>query len=137
MGTHDPAFTTFHGANAPVRTYLTADVVTVGPGASAREAAQAMAAASIGAVLIGTPDEIVALVSERDLVRAIADGLDLDELYASDIGSTELFCIEIDDTIGDAAEEMMEDYVRHILVRDGATVVGVLSIRDVVSAYIT
>jgi CBS domain-containing protein len=137
MGSTDPAFTTFHGGNAPVRTYLTADVVTIGPGASAREAAQAMSAASIGAVLVGTPHEIVALVSERDLVRAIADGLDLDMVYASDIGSTELFCIEIDDTIGDAAEEMMEDYVRHILVRDGATVVGVLSIRDVVSAYIT
>jgi CBS domain-containing protein len=70
-------------------------------------------------------------------VRAVADGMDLDSTTAVDVGSTELFWIDADDTVGDAAEEMMEDYVRHVLVRDRRRLVGILSMRDVLSAFIT
>jgi CBS domain-containing protein len=129
--------TTFHGSFASVRTYLTAEVVTIPHTASARDAAVAIATASVGVLVIGTTDDVTALVSERDIVRAVAEGLDLDSVLATEIGSTELFWIDADDTIGDAAEEMMEDYVRHVLVRDERGLVGVLSIRDVLSAYIT
>jgi CBS domain-containing protein len=120
-----------------VRTYLTADIVAIAGSASASEAAAAMAEASVGVLVIGTPDKITGVVSERDIVRAVAERRDLDSVRAADIGSTELRWIDADDTIGDAAEEMMEDYVRHVLVRDEGRLVGVLSIRDVVSAYIT
>ena len=127
----------FHGANASVRTYLTADVITIGADATARDAAEVIARASVGVLVIGTPDDVAAIVSERDIVRAVAEGLDLDTTRAADIGSTELVWIDVTDTIGDAAEEMMEDYVRHVLVREHGLLVGVLSIRDVLSAYIT
>ena len=40
-------------------------------------------------------------------------------------------------TGGEAAEEMMKDYVRHGLVRDDTGLVGVLSMRDVLAAYTT
>lgn len=137
MSTHPADSTAFHGPAAAVRTYLTAEVIAVDRTASIRDAAVAIAKASVGVVIIGDPDDVVALVSERDVVRATAEALDLDATLARDIGSTELVWIEADDSIADAAEEMMEDYVRHVLVRDGDRLVGVLSIRDVVSAYIT
>ena len=91
----------------------------------------------MGVLVIGTPDAVLGLVSERDIVRAIADGLDPDATDAADIGAHQLIWIDADDLIADAAEEMMEDFVRHVLVRDGDQLVGVLSIRDVLSAYIT
>jgi CBS domain-containing protein len=137
MTTMDSAETTFHGPDASVRTYLTADVVTIASTASLRDAALAMAEASVGVLVVGTTKDVAALVSERDVVRAVADGVDLDGTTAAEIGSTELFWIDVDDTVGDAAEEMMEDYVRHVLVRDQRGLVGILSMRDVLSAYIT
>lgn len=137
MNATDPAGTTFHGSNASVLTYLTTEVVMVTPTASIRDAATAMERASVGAVLVGTHDDVIALVSERDVVRAVAEALDLDAVAAVDIGATHLIWIDAGNTIGDAAEEMMEDYVRHVLVRGDAGLAGVLSIRDVLSAYIT
>ena len=137
MTTLDSHNDTFHGSSASVRTYLTAEVVTLAPVASVRDAAQKLADAGVGVLLIGTVDDVTAVVSERDIVSAVAQGLDLDSTPAAHLGSTELFWIDADDTIGDAAEEMMEDYVRHVLVRDDQGLVGMLSMRDVVSAYIT
>ncbi len=76
-----------------------------------------------------------AVVSERDIVRAVAEGRDLDTTTVADIGSRELVWLDVHNSIGDAAEEMMEDYVRHALIRDEGALVGVLSMRDVLSAY--
>ncbi len=137
MNSMDSGDTTFHGADASVLTYLTGDVVMIAVASSVHDAARAMAEASVGVVLIGTHDDVKALVSERDVVRAVAAGLDLDAIAALDIGTTRLIWIDAGNTIGDAAEEMMEDYVRHVLVRGTDGLVGVLSIRDVLSAYIT
>ena len=85
--------------------------------------------------LVGTTDDVIGVVSERDIVRAVAEGLDLDRTTVADIASRRLVWLDADDNIGDAAEEMMEDYVRHVLVRDEGGLVGVLSMRDVLSAY--
>jgi CBS domain-containing protein len=80
---------------------------------------------------------VIGVVSERDIVRAVAQGLDVDQLTVGDIASRDVVWIDADHDIGDAAEEMMEDYVRHVLVRDERGLVGVLSMRDVLAAYTT
>jgi CBS domain-containing protein len=129
--------TAFQGPDAPVRIFVSADVITIAPTASLREAARAIADASIGMLVIGTADNIQAVVSERDIVRAVAEGLDLDSVPVIDIGSSELVWVDADEFIGAAAEEMMKDYVRHALVRDEGGLVGVLSMRDALSAYTT
>ena len=129
--------TTSHGPDAQVRTYVSDDVVTIAPTASVRAAAEAIASASIGMLVIGTVDEVAAVVTERDIVRAVAEGLDLDTVAVADIGSTDLIWVDADGHIDAAAEEMMKDYVRHVLVRDERGLVGVLSMRDALSAYTT
>lgn len=127
--------TTYRGPDAPVSTYLTTEILTIAPTASVRDAARMIAGASVGCLVVGTTDEVVAIVSERDVVRAVADGADLDQLTVGELGSHTLVWASIDDTVGDVAEEMMEDYVRHVLVRDDSGLVGVLSMRDVLAAY--
>ena len=128
----------FHGRAAPVSMFVTTNAVTtIGPTAAIRMAAEAIVEQSIGMLVIGTTDDVLAVVSERDIVRAVAEGHDLDAATVADIGSRELVWVDAHNTIGDAAEEMMEDYVRHTLVRDEGALVGVLSIRDILSAYTT
>jgi CBS domain-containing protein len=129
--------TEFHGPDAPVRIFVSADIITIAPSASVRDAAVAIADASIGMLVIGTADEVAAVVSERDIVRAVAQQIDLDDVAVIDIGSTDLVWVDADELIGAAAEEMMKDYVRHALVRDESGLVGVLSMRDALSAYTT
>ena len=128
----------FDGAEAPVLTYVTTDeIVTIAPTATVRAAAAAIVDQSIGLLVIGATGDVLGVVSERDIVRAVAQGRDLDATTVDEIGSRELVWIDADDTIGEAAEEMMKDYVRHALVRDEGGLVGVLSMRDVLSAYTT
>ena len=128
----------FDGPEAPVLTYVTSEgIVTVPLTATVREAAEAIVDQSIGIVVIGTTDEVLAVVSERDVVRAVAHARDLDTTTVAEIGSRELVWIDASDSIGEAAEEMMKDYVRHALVRGENGLVGVLSMRDVLSAYTT
>jgi CBS domain-containing protein len=124
------------GADAPVTTYMATEIVTVLPSASLRDVARSIAEASVGCVVVGTTDAVGAVVSERDIARAVAQGVDLDSVQAASAGSRELVWVESDDTIGSVAEEMMEDYVRHVLVRDASGLVGILSMRDVLSAYV-
>ena len=137
MSSPDSDSVAFHGPDAPVRTYVTNEgIITVAPDASVRDAATAIVNASIGLLVIGTADEVVAVISERDIVRAVAEGLDLDRVPVAEIGSREIVWVDADDNVGDAAEEMMKDYVRHALVRDESGFIGVLSMRDVLTAFI-
>jgi CBS domain-containing protein len=138
MSNLDSGEAVFDGPNAPVLTYVTTDdIATIEPTATVRAAARAIVDRSVGMVVIGTTADVLAVVSERDIVRAVSDGRDLDTTSVADIGSRQLVWIDADDTIGEAAEEMMKDYVRHGLVRDETGLVGVLSMRDVLSAYTT
>ena len=137
MTTIELKATQFHGANASVQTYLTSEVITITADASVRVAATVIAEASVGVLVVGSRDAVTGLISERDIVRVVAEGRDLDTTLVGDVASTHLIWVDAGNTISDAAEEMMEDYVRHVLVRGDSGLVGVLSIRDVLDAYIT
>jgi CBS domain-containing protein len=128
---------TFRGGGAPITTYMSDSVVTVAPTASLREVAGIIADASVGCVVVGSADAVEGVVSERDIVRAVAEGLDLDAVTVAEIESKSLVWIPADSSVGAVAEEMMEDYVRHVLVGDQGRVVGIVSMRDVISAYTT
>lgn len=107
------------------------DVVTVGPDASLVEVATALISADIGAVVVGSATEVKGIVSERDLVRAVAEGSDLAATQAASVASTELVWADAGCSVDEVAEQMMEHWVRHVLVEDGGRLVGMVSARDV------
>jgi CBS domain-containing protein len=76
-------------------------------------------------------------VSERDLVRAIADGSDLAAATAASVATTELVWADGTASVDEVAEQMMEHWVRHVLVEDGGALVGMVSARDVLGALTT
>jgi CBS domain-containing protein len=76
------------------------------------------------------------VISERDLVDAIAMGLDIDETAIEIVESDSLKWATATSTVDDVAEEMLETYVRHILVcNEDGTLAGVVSMRDLLTAY--
>ena len=94
-----------------------------------------MKAASIGALLVSESDGAAGIVSERDIVHALAGRRDPATTRARDIFSTTLVWCDAAATIAEVAEEMMECYVRHVLVEDGGRLVGIVSARDLLGAY--
>ncbi len=121
--------------NLPISTVTGDPVARVAADASLADAARALVTENVGAMVVGDDDNPGALVSERDVVRAVAAGMDLESVRAIDVASTKLVWCDADATIDEVATRMMDRYIRHILVeRDGA-LLGIVSARDVLGVY--
>lgn len=111
------------------------EVVTVAPEASVREVAESLTANEVGVVAVGSSDRPIAVVSERDVARAVAQSRDPDGTTAIDIAHRELVWCDANAPIRDVAAEMMDRYVRHVLVEENGELVGVVSARDLLGYY--
>lgn len=119
----------------PISTVIGEPVARVVADATIADAAKAMMAIDVGAVVVGDDARPAALVSERDIVRAVATGKDPATVGAADVASTKLVWCDAGATVDQVAARMMERYIRHVLVeRDGA-LVGIVSARDLLGVY--
>ena len=112
-------------------------VVTARPDNSIAEAASRMARFGVGILLVmGNDDEVVGVLSERDIVVGIAStagGLDRIEVGAWMTAS--VVTISPKDTLVDAALTMNAHGIRHLIAVEDGLPVGVLSIRDVLRFF--
>jgi CBS domain-containing protein len=118
-----------------VRMFVSDDLICIAPDATLRQIAQRLAAEGVGALVVTDGDRTVGIISERDVVRAVASGRDLDTITAAELGTRRLITCRPDTTVQAAAALMMEYYVRHLLVEDRNGLVGMVSARDLLGAY--
>lgn len=114
-----------------VGSIVEAVAVTAPPTATLRDAAEQMAANDVGLVIVTRAGAIAGVLSERDIVRAVADGHDVDEERVEDNMAVEIVSVGVDTSIGDAARMMVDGGIRHLPVTSDHRVVGVISMRDV------
>jgi CBS domain-containing protein len=115
---------------------FTADAITSLPAdATLFDVVDALMASDVGALVLKDADQVVGVVSERDIVRALAERRPPDATPASDIASTHLVWCDAESTVTEVATEMLEHYVRHVLVEEDGHPVGVVSARDLLGAY--
>jgi CBS domain-containing protein len=110
------------------------EVVSIEPAATLKSAVALLADKRIGAVLVlGADNRIVGILSERDIVRAIAEGgaAALDEPVSRSMTRKVSTCTE-SDTIASLMERMTEGKFRHFPVVDQGRLSGIISIGDVV-----
>jgi CBS domain-containing protein len=118
-----------------VRIFVSDTLIRVGHDATVRELARRMAAEGVGVLVVTEGDQVHGIVSERDVVVAIAGGKDVDSTTAADIDSRRLVTCTPDTSVQEAAVLMMEHYVRHLLVNDHNEPIGIVSARDLLGAY--
>ena len=112
-------------------------ITTVEPSLSLRKAAERLREAEVGLLVVGTVDAVQGVVSERDIVRCVALGVDLDTTTVEAIESEDLKWATQSTTVADVIEEMMENYLRHVLIAgEGGQLVGIASMRDLMAAYL-
>ncbi len=116
-----------------VRDAMSESVLTIGPAHTVREASRAMATRRVGAAVVVDPDgEGAGIVTERDILRAIAEGTDPDVETVGTHVTSEIVYAAPTWTLVQAAEAMLRGGFRHLVVLDAGEVVGVLSVRDIV-----
>jgi CBS domain-containing protein len=119
----------------PVATFAAEVVAQVASDADLWDVAEEMIQADVGALAVDTGGGVNGIVSERDLVRALAARRDPSTTKALDIASTRLVWCDAESTVAEVAEEMMDRWVRHVLVEEEGRVVGIVSARDLLGAY--
>jgi CBS domain-containing protein len=97
---------------------------------SLRAVASTLDRCHVGAVVVAQRGGDAGIVSERDIVAAIAAGAALDQLSAGDVATRDLISADPGDRIIDVAQRLIDEGVRHVALVDRDEVVGVLSIRD-------
>lgn len=119
----------------PVSSFVADSIARIDPDASLLEVADALQKAEVGALVVGEGDKPDGVVSERDLVAALARRLPLGETSALEVATKELVWCDATATVAEVAEEMCERYVRHVLVEEDGRLVGVVSARDLLGVY--
>lgn len=125
------------GTDLEISALLNDRIISAAPTVSIRQAAAVMDNEAIGLLVLEDGDGMSGVLSERDIVRAVATGVDL-EAPASSIGSDNTIQRAAPTaTVSDVAREMMENYIRHVLVtdQDGA-VAGIVSVRDLLAVIV-
>ena len=114
-----------------------ADVLTTPGDATVRELIATLVENDIGALVVVDGEEVLGIVSERDVVRRLHEwGDTLLESEVSQIMTAEIVSCTPDDDVDRIAETMTERRVRHMPVLGEDKLVGLVSIGDVVKSRI-
>jgi CBS domain-containing protein len=107
------------------------------PDATVYEAIDQLSEKGVGALLVMEGKRLVGIVSERDYARkVILKGKASRETYVWEIMSQPVICVPPECTVEQTMALMTDKRVRHLPVVEDETVVGVISIGDVVRAII-
>jgi CBS domain-containing protein len=104
-------------------------LLTVEPALSLTEVAQRMVSRDVGAALVVEGDRLVGILTERDVLRAVAGGI-RDDTTVADWMTRDPETMEPDEPIRQAAVLMIHGGFRHMPIVEGERLVGMLSIRD-------
>lgn len=114
----------------------TPGVVTIEPTATLAQAVKLLAQKRIGAVVVtGADGRVVGILSERDIVRLLAEkGADALSAPLSDSMTRKVWTCSGNETVGQIMERMTVGKFRHIPVVEQGRLVGIVSIGDAVKA---
>ncbi len=114
-----------------------AEIVSIGPDAPVIEALRRMAEREIGALLVMEGPALVGIVSERDYARKVVlQGRASKDTPVREIMTAQVRTVAPTDTVEHCMQLVTDRRIRHLPVLDGGTVVGVLSIGDLVKTVI-
>ena len=108
------------------------EIVKAEPESKLQEIAELMKQNHIGCVPICEKDKVVGLITDRDIIiRAVAEGLDCDNVKASEIMNTNIIKTTPDTEIDDALNVMKKNQIRRLPVIEDNKIIGMLSIGDI------
>src|SRR5436305_2328489 len=117
---------------------MSTEVLAIGPTHTLREAATRMSARKVGAAVVIDGDQNQpGILTERDILDALAQGQDVDGERVQDHLTSDIVVAAPDWPLEKAAAAMVGGGVRHLVVCRGSEIVGMLSVRDIVRVSVS
>jgi CBS domain-containing protein len=124
------------GTDVKVQDAMTAEVLTITPERSLRDAARFMTEHNVGAAVIMDPEQPgPGIITERDLVRSLGRGEDPDREHVKDHLTSKAAFADCEWSLAAAADTMAEGGFRHLIVVKGGDLVGIISMRDIIHVW--
>ncbi len=118
-----------------VRDVMTQATVMETPSDSLRSAAERMWRQQTGSLLIADRGQLTGIITERDLLRAVALGANPETSTVDEAMTTEVFTVPPDMPLHEAAREMATRWIRHLPVVQDGELLGVISMRDITGVF--
>jgi len=114
------------------------DLLMLDESASVIEAAQAMSAKKVGAVIVtGDGGRLAGIFTERDLMsRVVVPRRNPETVILSDVMTRDVFSVGIDAEVKDVRAELQARHIRHLPIVAEGRIIGILSLRDLLRADI-
>jgi len=110
------------------------ELVAVEPATTVRHAALVMTEHEVGACLVMQGPRLVGIFTERDLLRAFAEGTDVRERSVAQLMTRDVAVAPPDADVAWAADTMKRLHARHLPIAEDGNVVGIISLRDLYAA---
>jgi len=108
----------------------------VGPETTLGEAADILVSGALGSLGVVDEGRLIGIVTERDIVRAIADGVETEDAEVSSWMSDAPDTVAPDVEVEEAAAWLLEMGYRHLPVMRDGELLGIVSIRDILWAIL-
>ena len=113
-------------------------VIFVSPDDKVVKALELMRDKRVRAVLVLEGEKLVGIVSQGDCaIRVLLPGADAREISIESVMTRNLITVKRGDTLDECMTTMVQRHIRHLPVLDGAKVIGVLSVGDIVKEILT
>ena len=115
---------------------MSRDLLAVAPEDTLGEAAEKMAGRGVGAALVMDFGRLVGILTERDLLAAVAGRVQTSEARVREWMTENPVTVSEETPIGRAASIMVAHNFRHLPIVDGERTIGIVSLRDVVRSVV-
>ena len=122
---------------ATVGQLMTREVSTIGEESSIQVAAQFMQANRIGSLLVEKNAQYIGIITETDVVRAVAEGPDVTEITVQGVMSSPILSVDRNLSPQYARDLMADRRIRHLAVTEEEKIVGIISVRDLLAYFKT
>lgn len=115
-----------------VRDVMRKNVVVGKPDVTIREASQVMGDMHIGSLVVREGEDIIGILTERDVLLAVAKGVNPEETLITEVMSKKVVTIESGKKLDEAVDLMVKNKIKKLPVIEGKKLVGIITASDIV-----
>jgi len=114
----------------PIRAFITKKLIGTDISSTVQDAARKMTEFNISSIVILDDGKVVGFFTESDLKRKIVAVGKTPDTSVEEIMIKNLITIDISSTVSDAMKKMMDNDIKHLLVKEKGEIIGIMSFTD-------